>query len=83
MKIIMGVIYCRTCQLWMIHWKPGEEDISEIVKRTLGNVWYIVLGVSSGVFLLLICVIYFLLLNKTLYPVIAYILGKTLFIQET
>lgn len=72
----MGAIYCKTCQLWTKHQRRDEDDISQIVKRTLGQRWYIVLGVSSGLFLMLLCIIYFLLLNQTLFPVIRLLLSN-------
>lgn len=72
----MAVVYCKTCQLWSKHQARGENDISEIVRRILGRKWEVTLGVSSGVFLILLCVIYFLLLNRTLYPALALLIGK-------
>ncbi len=71
----MCAVYCKTCQLWTKHQRRDEDDISQIVRRTLGQRWFVVLGVSSGLFLMLLCIIYFLLLNQTLFPVIRVMLS--------
>ena len=67
LQAFMGAVYCKTCQLWAKHHCTGEKDISEIAKRVLGHRWSLVLGLSSGLYLILLCAIYFLLLNKILY----------------
>jgi len=78
--MFMCAVYCKTCQLWTKHLRKDEDDISQIVKRTLGRCWYLILGVSSALFLMLLCIIYFLLLNRALFPVIRLLLGMELLI---
>ena len=61
----------------MLHNKRGETDVGDTVKRILGKAWYYIFSISSGVLMLMLGVIYFILMNNMFYPMLQFINGYT------
>lgn len=71
-----------------MHQKDDEIDIVQSVKRILGKKWVLgliiyiqamVTSLSSGILLAIVGVVYFLLINATLYPILIFIFRKANF----
>jgi len=71
--IFIGLISFKTASLLLIHTKPNENDLTEIIIRVLGIKYYKLFLLTAGTTLFLISVTYFLFLNNMLYSIINFI----------
>ena len=71
--LFIGIVLAKTCHWVMLHNKHGETDVGDTVKRILGNKWFYVFSSGSSLFLLMIGIIYFILINNMVYPIILFI----------
>ncbi|CAK62184.1 unnamed protein product (macronuclear) [Paramecium tetraurelia] len=73
--IILGFVQYNTCSLLILHLKDQEVDTEHMIKRILGKQWMQAFRFCSGTLLFIVGIIYFQLINLTLYPIITYILS--------
>ncbi|CAK74835.1 unnamed protein product (macronuclear) [Paramecium tetraurelia] len=75
--IILSLVQYKTCQIMIIHQKEEELDSEHMIKRLLGKSWTQAFRVTSGTLLFIVGIIYFQLINLTLYPILVLIFEKS------
>lgn len=70
--LVIGLISYKTASLLLLHLKTRENDLTDIIQRSLGNKHNIVFMISAGLTLLLVGIVYFLFMNNILYSLISF-----------
>lgn len=73
--VVSGLISRKTCELYMQHLAPDEKDIQDSVKRILKGRWYEFFCLITGVYLIMLNVLYIVLINDQLYNIIKFALA--------
>jgi sodium-coupled neutral amino acid transporter 9 len=73
---VIGLVSYKTCSWVVSHAKNSEKDMSEIIKRVLGDKWFKIFCFGSSLLMFCIGVVFFLLLNNTVYPMIEFVCDK-------
>ena len=71
--IVIGIVQFTTCNLCVIHLKDEESDLPQIIERLLGVKWKVIYVISSIVLQLLVGIVFLILMNNMLYPIIIFI----------
>ena len=69
---VIGFVQFITCKMILIHLKESEPDIPQITERILGKTWKAIFVVSSCLFEFLVGVVYLILMNNILYPIVVF-----------
>jgi len=69
---LIGVVQFITCKLILIHLKESEPDLPQLTERILGKTWKAVFVISSCVFEFSTGVVYLILMNNMLYPILVF-----------
>jgi amino acid permease len=73
--VLSGFISLKTCNLYMQHLASDEKDIQDSVKRILRGRWYEFFCLITGVYLIMLNVLYIVLINDQLYNIIKFALA--------
>ena len=73
-SILIGLITCHTCDMFISHLRDDEQDIPEVIKRVLGKKWANAFAVVSGIANIVFCLSYFLLMCNMFYPICTFVL---------
>ena len=71
--LFIGLVQFITCNISVIHLKENEPDFPQLIDRLLGKSWKVGFVLSSALFEILTGVVYFILMNNMLYPIIVFI----------
>ncbi|KAL4499170.1 hypothetical protein ABPG72_006756 [Tetrahymena utriculariae] len=66
---IIGYVSYKTCSIIVLYQRKGELDLLQVVQRILGKKWCKMFFVTSCLLLFILGIIYFLLMNRVLYPI--------------
>ncbi|EAR97830.2 transmembrane amino acid transporter protein (macronuclear) [Tetrahymena thermophila SB210] len=69
---IIGYVSYKTCSIIILYQRRGELDLSQVVARVLGKKWGKIFCVTSCLLLFILGIIYFLIMNRCLYPITKY-----------
>ncbi|KAM3140772.1 hypothetical protein pb186bvf_007177 [Paramecium bursaria] len=74
--ILLGFIQYKTCSLLLVHQKTNEQSTEKIIKRLLGRRWATAFSFASGTLLFIVGIIYYQLINITLYLIVSFVMLK-------
>lgn len=66
----MGFVLATTCSVFGMHLRPSEKEITETVKRVLGEGYFKAAALMSGILVTLVSALFFLLASDILYDVL-------------
>lgn len=72
----MGTILSMTCNVFGMHLRPSETEITQTVKRVLGDKYFNAAALLSGILVTLVSSLFFLLASDILYDVLIEIFGR-------
>eukprot|EP00919_Chromeraceae_sp_WS-2016_P078531 GHVR01186097.1.p1 GENE.GHVR01186097.1~~GHVR01186097.1.p1 ORF type:complete len:262 (+),score=-11.54 GHVR01186097.1:446-1231(+) len=72
-----GLISYQTCKIYVIHLSDGDNDIEDAISRILNRKWENVFKLITGIYLVLLNVIYVELIVDQLYDVIYFVVYHT------
>lgn len=74
--LIIGVVSTLTCTYVIRHSLFSETDFKRTISRVLGEKWSNLFSLSSCLLMFCVGVVYFLLINNTVYPAIDFVCIK-------
>ena len=72
MIIVISYISYTTSSLMLLHTRIDDIDFTEVIQRTVGNLFYQMYVLFSGTTLFMVGVIYYLLMTNIQYSVFSY-----------
>jgi amino acid permease len=73
--VLSGMISRKTCDIYIQHLAEGEHDIQDSVRRIMKGRWYEFFCLITGVYLIMLNVLYIVLINDQLYNIIKFALA--------
>lgn len=73
--ILQGFISFKTCSILASNMKAKEKDVSESILRILGIGWWKLFMILSSLYLFLMSLQYFLLLNNMIYRIVTFFMS--------
>jgi sodium-coupled neutral amino acid transporter 9 len=74
--VISGYISRKTCDIYIKHLAHDEDDIQDSIKRILKGKWYEFFCLITGIYLIMLNVLYIVLINDQLYNLVGYLAYK-------
>lgn len=70
------LISYKTCRIYIIHLSPNDKDVEDTIKRILGLKWEKFFRLITGLYLVLLNIIYLILIVDQIYNIVFFIMSK-------
>jgi amino acid permease len=75
--LLSGFISSKTCNIFLIHLAPKDNDVQDSIRRIMKGRWYEFFCLITGFYLITLNVLYVVLINDQFYNILAYIFDKS------
>ena len=72
--LVSGFVSSKTCNIFIIHLAPKDNDVQDSIRRIMGGRWYEFFCLITGAYLIMLNVLYVVLINDQLYNILAFAL---------